>query len=288
MHPFIADFPSRVFYSGKLKTAVRKEDRVAPNLGFISREEPIVFIDVDYPDHRTGSSIKNEKEADVIVEVIKQLTGLGKYKDTEIAILTPYVAQVKCLREKLALVSKVEVSSIDGFQGKEKEVIVFSTVRNNPQGTLGFTDSPYRINVLLTRAKCALIGVGNRDTLRNSTIWAEWTFRHPILTEKEFFEGETVSEDELLNQNNNNSRRNRSIRDMRSRAGRNGYGSPFRDRSYDRNLESEFEHSRQRPTISSFVSVGLRSRNMRKQQYRDDANTGWDNLPLRFCNYTDK
>ena len=286
MHPFIADFPSRVFYSGKLKTAVRKEDRVAPKLHFISREEPITFIDVDYPESRTGSSIKNEKEADIIVEVIKQLTGLGKYKDTEIAILTPYVAQVKCLKEKLALVSKVEVSSIDGFQGKEKEVIVFSTVRNNPQGTLGFTDSPYRINVLLTRAKCALIGVGNRDTLRNSTIWAEWTFQHPVFTEREFFEAMTVSEDELFDQNNNNSNRNRNIRGMRSRGGRNGYKSSFTDRFYDdRNFDSQFEHKRDRPTIGNFVSVGLQSRNTRKQMYRDDVDTGWDNLPLNLHKY---
>ena len=290
MHPYIADFPSRVFYSGKLKTAVRKEDRIAPNLGFISREEPIIFIDVDYPEHRTGSSIKNEKEADMIVEVIKQLTGLGKYKDTEIAILTPYVAQVKCLRDKLALVSKVEVSSIDGFQGKEKEVIVFSTVRNNPQGTLGFTDSPYRINVLLTRAKCALIGVGNRDTLGNSVIWAEWMLRHPLLTEKEFYETDTVDEDELLDQNNNNSNRNRNIRGERSR-GRNGYKSSFRDRDrdrdrdrvYGRDFDSQFEHNHRSTNISNFVSVGLRSHNIRKQQYRDDINTGWDNLPLSFA-----
>ena len=285
MHPFIADFPSRVFYSGKLKTAVRKEDRVAPKLQFISREKPITFIDVDYPENRTGSSIKNDKEADIIVEVIKQLTGLGKYKDTEIAILTPYVAQVKCLKEKLALVSKVEVSSIDGFQGKEKEVIVFSTVRNNPEGTLGFTDSPYRINVLLTRAKCAPIGVGNRDILRNSTIWAEWTFEHPILTEKEFFEAKTVSEDELFDQNNNISSSNRNTRGIRSRGGRNGDESPFTDRVYDQNFDSQFEHKQLRPTIGNFVSVGLRSRNMRKQLDRDDVNTELDNLPLNVYKY---
>ncbi|KAI6654778.1 Regulator of nonsense transcripts 1 [Oopsacas minuta] len=272
MHPYIADFPSKVFYSGKLKTAVRKEDRIAPKLGFMTSNKPIVFIDVDHPEHRTGSSIRNEREADIIVDIIKQLTGLAKYKDTEIAILTPYTAQVKCLKEKLALVSKVEVSSIDAFQGKEKEVIVFSTVRNNDNGVLGFTDSPYRINVLLTRAKCGLIGVGNRDTLRGSNIWSEWTFQHTLLTVREFYENATVNvneDDEIPNQNNNNSRRG-----TRSRGRPQGYQNSSRDRNLTH------VHQRHRPNIGCFVSDTLRSHRRFRDNYREDIH--WRDVPVDY------
>ena len=262
MHPYIADFPSRVFYSGMLKTAVLKEDREPPKVEFLPAHKPIVFIDVDSMEFRTGSSIKNTREADVIVDVIKQLIKLAKYKLTEIAILTPYTAQVKCIREKLELVARVEVSSIDGFQGKEKEVIVFSTVRNNSEGVLGFTDSQYRINVLLTRAKCAIIGVGSTKTLAmgKSQIWRHWIDNFTILNEQVFYD-EYVHEGVPFNENNNNS----------SRRGRNGDRSRYdsRERGYYRDSFRR-EDRRDRPvrgvnTIGNYISVrDLQARTSRR------------------------
>lgn len=48
---------------------------------------------------------------------------------------------------------KVHIRSIDGFQGGEADIVIISTVRSNQRGSIGFTSSPQRINVALTRAR---------------------------------------------------------------------------------------------------------------------------------------
>ena len=68
----------------------------------------------------------------------------------------------------------VEVNTIDGFQGREKEVIVLSTVRCNSKGQLGFLHDGRRMNVALTRARRGLIVIGNADTLASCKLWRAW------------------------------------------------------------------------------------------------------------------
>lgn len=60
----------------------------------------------------------------------------------------------------------IEIKTVDGFEGREKQVIVFSTVRNNDSGHIGFLADKKRLNVGLTRAKRGLFVIGSISTLR--------------------------------------------------------------------------------------------------------------------------
>jgi superfamily I DNA and/or RNA helicase len=82
--------------------------------------------------------------------------------DTTIAILTPYTAQAKVLKQTCP---GLTVSSIDGFQGQEVDLIIFVTVRCNQHGGIGFLKDMRRLNRAVTRAKAGLIIIGNQATL---------------------------------------------------------------------------------------------------------------------------
>ena len=65
----------------------------------------------------------------------------------------------------------IEVNSIDGFQGQEKDVIYISLVRSNEQGNIGFLKDYRRLNVALTRARYKLIIIGDMSTLGHDTMY---------------------------------------------------------------------------------------------------------------------
>ena len=76
-----------------------------------------------------------------------------------VGVISPYTAQVGVIQEKLGKKYEnidgfsVKVSSIDGFQGGEEDIVIISTVRSNTGGAIGFMSDPRRINVALTRAR---------------------------------------------------------------------------------------------------------------------------------------
>lgn len=80
-----------------------------------------------------------------------------------IGIISPYLGQVQCLKKQVRFDAKLrdseildlEVNTIDGFQGGEKDVIIFSAVRSNSRGEIGFLRDSRRLNVALTRARLA-------------------------------------------------------------------------------------------------------------------------------------
>jgi hypothetical protein len=106
----------------------------------------------------------------------------------DIGIIAPYVAQISLLTRLLNTdkrfqarfirvlgptrareLAQIEIKTVDGFEGREKDVIIFSTVRNNPGGYIGFLADRRRLNVGLTRAKRSLVVVGSLKTLASSS-----------------------------------------------------------------------------------------------------------------------
>ena len=112
-----------------------------------------------------------------------------------IGIISPYKEQVSLLRNlftsflsthpefrdsvpRLAELKKfIQIDSVDGFQGAEKDVIIISTVRSQNQdfssssSSIGFLSDYRRMNVAITRPKYSLIIVGNACTLKNDENW---------------------------------------------------------------------------------------------------------------------
>ncbi|WVZ08512.1 hypothetical protein V8G54_021858 [Vigna mungo] len=103
----------------------------------------------------------NEGEAEVTVAHAKRLVQSGVLP-SDIGIITPYAAQVvllKMLKNKEDRLKDVEISTVDGFQGREKEAIIISMVRSNSKKEVGFLSDRRRMNVAVTRSRrqCCLV-----------------------------------------------------------------------------------------------------------------------------------
>ena len=196
MHPCIAMFPSDLFYGGKLRNGVSAPER-RPLAGFPwPREEfPVAFVPVKGVEMDDGVSKLNEAEAAAACDAVAALLSGGQCTVSDIAVVTPYAAQARLIRRLTRRLTQnsgppyIEVSSVDGFQGREKEAVVFSAVRSNDYGAIGFTSDWRRVNVSFTRARRALIVIGNDQTLRRGDPdtwmpWLAWADAHGINMDK--------------------------------------------------------------------------------------------------------
>lgn len=172
MNSLLMKFPNEEFYNNGLRSA-SSVDEITINdiLDSDHDEEALLFIDTsDVEDNREmhlkdSKSIVNKLEADISVSIARDYLNAGISED-DIGIISPYADQVKIIQEN----TPVEVKTVDGFQGREKEIIIISTVRSNENGNIGFLKDLRRLNVAITRAKRKLIIIGNKDTLKiNST-----------------------------------------------------------------------------------------------------------------------
>lgn len=165
-NPGIIGFPNRHVYGGRIRvhpscsgiTLSLKED--VPD--YLRADKPAVFIDVPGVEAADGGSRFNTLETDAVRTILSDLLASG-IPVGSVGIIAPYRAQVKAIREMLPR-KGFEVNTVDSYQGREKEVIVFSATGTRD---MRFVDDVNRLNVALTRARKKLIVVGNEESLRN-------------------------------------------------------------------------------------------------------------------------
>lgn len=196
MHQDIMNFSSDVFYDGHLQADEAVRTALLADLPHVTSssltDSAIHFIDTagasyDEEPEPDGESRLNPLEAELVVKKVNELMGHGVSPE-DIAVISPYSAQVKLLREKISKaagdgglskqgLSGIEIDSVDGFQGREKEAVIVSLVRSKPvlrlrreergsaQDEIGFLADTRRMNVALTRARRKLIVIGDSATI---------------------------------------------------------------------------------------------------------------------------
>ena len=176
MHPKLSEFPSNTFYDGNLQNGVTSDERIYFNVNFPwpNVKKPTFFYHIVGKEEfsASGTSYLNREEADFIETIVKTLLKCT-VKPEQIGIITPYEGQRCYIVSRILKNSstEIEVSSVDSFQGREKDYIIMSCVRSNNHHGIGFLDDPRRLNVSLTRARYGLILVGNAVALANHQLW---------------------------------------------------------------------------------------------------------------------
>jgi predicted DNA helicase len=170
MNNLLMKFPNKEFYNNGLKSDSSVDDiNIKDILDSNKQEEALLFIDTSDVDMegethlKDSKSIINSLEAEISVKIAEDYLNDGVDVD-DIGIISPYADQVKIIQD----MTPVEVKTVDGFQGREKEIIIISTVRSNDNGNIGFLSDLRRLNVAITRAKRKLIIIGNKDTLKTN------------------------------------------------------------------------------------------------------------------------
>ncbi len=178
MHRTLMGFSSERFYEGKLEADDSVKEHVAAELPNVQKTDltsgPLVYVDTAGTGFQEVwnellDSRENEGEARLAVKVFETLVESGLGLD-QVAVISPYGAQVRMLKGLLP--KGVEVGTVDGFQGREKEVVVLSLVRSNETGEVGFLSDTRRMNVAMTRARRLLVVVGDSATLGRHPFYA--------------------------------------------------------------------------------------------------------------------
>ncbi|XP_019053383.1 PREDICTED: DNA-binding protein SMUBP-2 isoform X2 [Nelumbo nucifera] len=169
MHELIMDWSSKELYDSKIKAHSSVASHMLYDLEDVKRtsstEPSLLLVDIagcDMEEKKDEEdSTMNEGEAEVAIAHAKRLVESG-VRSSDIGIITPYAAQVvllKMLRSKENKLREMEISTVDGFQGREKEAIIISMVRSNSKKEVGFLSDHRRMNVAVTRARrqCCLV-----------------------------------------------------------------------------------------------------------------------------------
>lgn len=178
MHPDISLFPRITFYDGILKDGPGMADKTARVWHSKTHLAPYRFFNVEgqhkFGDNKSFYNLAEIYFADKLFSAVLQCT-----KNVEIGIVSPYKQQVEKLKNYFyqtytadTVDKYLEISTVDGFQGREKDIIIMSCVRAHPKAnSVGFLADVRRMNVAITRAKASLWIIGNATTLVNNEKW---------------------------------------------------------------------------------------------------------------------
>ncbi|RLB46741.1 MAG: AAA family ATPase [Deltaproteobacteria bacterium] len=174
MHEALMRFPSETMYGGRLEAAPEVANHTLRDIGITDdplRPGPLVFVDTagrGWEESRGADdpSVRNVDQGARTAAEVRRLLRRG-IAPTDVAVITPYYAQARLLREALkeSYRDGLEIGTVDGFQGREKEAVVVDLVRSNDNGELGFLTETRRMNVAITRARRFLLVIGDSATL---------------------------------------------------------------------------------------------------------------------------
>jgi KaiC/GvpD/RAD55 family RecA-like ATPase len=168
----IGEMVSKLFYDGSLLNV--REDSSRDKIITVAFPKPIKWISTAKKNARErshGRTYSNSVEVDLVISALKRLIlAMGRSTETiSVAVIAAYAGQVRALQDAVnqagSILSRlqIEVNTVDAFQGKEADVCFYSVTRSNKNKLLGFQRETPRLNVALSRARDALIIVGDSD-----------------------------------------------------------------------------------------------------------------------------
>jgi len=142
------------------------------NVEAICNGPPVTFVDVtgEQSWRKRFSGSVNTAEVDVVADLVAHLVDEHGVPESELGVITPYRGQRTLISDELTDYGGVEVSTVDGFQGRERDTIIFSAVNTEKYG-LQFAGNKNRFNVACTRPKDQFIMVGNKTAIENEAPW---------------------------------------------------------------------------------------------------------------------
>ncbi|KAH8968929.1 hypothetical protein BDL97_02G009000 [Sphagnum fallax] len=167
MHPEIREFPSREFYESALEDGAEVHTLTKRPWHEHRCFGPFAFFDVDGTETQPAGSGSwvNKDEAEFVLVLYRHM--VATYPELKsgplVAVISPYKLQVKLLRQRFTEVlgkesaRLVDINTVDGFQGREKDVAIFSCVRASQGKGIGFVSDFRRMNVGLTRARTSML-----------------------------------------------------------------------------------------------------------------------------------
>ncbi|CAH1416706.1 unnamed protein product [Lactuca virosa] len=180
MHELIMTWSSKELYNNKIKAHASVAGHTLHELEGVeksssSTEPTLLLIDIagcDMEEKKDEEeSTLNEGEAEIAIAHARRLIQSG-VRASDIGIITPYSAQVvllRVLRTKDDKLKELEISTVDGFQGREKEAIIISMVRSNSKKEVGFLSDRRRMNVAVTRARRQCCVICDTETVSSDT-----------------------------------------------------------------------------------------------------------------------